>query len=110
MPSKLARRIYNETPQEVKDKVKGYGKFLLKNKVMPQYRKSKFVNREFFKIDGDTVIRVLVKEKDMSVQIADNYIIRSICNDEYSTVECSEEEFNVAHRNALACCSIGKIV
>jgi len=57
--------------------------------------------REFYRIEGDLVVRVVNKEKQSCVDICDSWLIRSVATDEYSTKECTEQEFNEAYSIAL---------
>lgn len=65
------------------------------------YRRSKNSNREFFKIDGLIIIRVVNKEFASTVTVCSNILIKAESCDPYSTVESNEVEFNVAFEAAL---------
>lgn len=77
---------------------------------MIYYRKSKNVDREFFRIEKDLVTRVELKEKSALVQTADNWVARSMATDEYVTVPSTQEEFEAAHKEALAINTLMRIV
>lgn len=68
-----------------------------KAKNMIEYRKSG--TRDFMKIEGDIVVRVMNKEKFSRVDVSDNPIIR--CDAKDGTILCSKDEFVDAYNLAM---------
>jgi hypothetical protein len=76
---------------------------------MVQYRKNKH-GREFFKIDGDLIVKVLNKERFSGVEVVDNWLSKELATDPYYTVDCTEEEFTSAYKEAFDRIALMKIV
>lgn len=72
------------------------------------YRKKK--EREFFKIDGDTITRVLNKHYGSLIETTKNPIIKENAIDPSDTKECSEQEFKEAFSTAFDRVSVGRIL
>lgn len=69
---------------------------------MIEYRKDAFVDREFFRLDGNSVVRVLNKLMQSRVDVVESSeIIRDLATDPNTTIPCTESEFNEAYKVAF---------
>lgn len=71
------------------------------------FRKSK---REYFRIEEDTVTRVLNKELSSRIETIKSNLVRSDALDPDITKECSELEFTTAYKEAFDRISLMRIV
>lgn len=75
-----------------------------------QYRRSKS-GHQFLRIEGNAVTAVVNKEKIAAVSHQDNAMLAECYLLETDTYrKATEEEFNKAHAEALAICTLMKIV
>lgn len=72
------------------------------------YRKKK--DREFFRVDGETVTRVVNKFYESTIEVSINQVVKWNATDPYDTKDCTELEFKNAYRTAIDRISLGKIL
>lgn len=72
------------------------------------YRKKK--DREFFRVDGETVTRVLNTFYGSTIEVTINHVVKCNATDLHDTKDCTELEFKDAYRTAFDRISLGKIL